>query len=172
MQHSSKFTVDDDILATHGQRIANYLLDYLMQIILMFGVFIVYVFIAAFNGQTENDIVETTEHMSKIGQYTIGLVVVLVYYNFFEILFSRTIGKFITKTVVVDEFGEKPTANAILLRSICRVIPLEFVTFLGTPPRGWHDRLSNTYVVQTELLENKRKSFHSFNEIGNQQSEI
>jgi uncharacterized RDD family membrane protein YckC len=73
----------------------------------------------------------------------------------------------------VDEYGEKPDANAILLRSICRsicrAIPLEFLTFVGTPCRGWHDSLSKTYVVQKELLDSDKKIFYSFNEIGKDQ---
>lgn len=38
-QDSAKFEVDEELLASHGQRFANYLIDYICQVAIMFGVF-------------------------------------------------------------------------------------------------------------------------------------
>ncbi|MBC8643239.1 RDD family protein [Flavobacterium lindanitolerans] len=87
-------------------------------------------------------------------------------------LFSRTIGKFITKTVVVNINGEKPDTQEILVRSLCRLIPFETFSFLGAPNKGWHDSISKTYVVNKELLEKKKELFYSVDEIGNNTNEL
>ncbi len=162
--NSNQFQISEEIYATHAQRIANFFIDYFCQLLLLFLAVFVYIFVTALFGSKE---IPDFEGMGTLAEYAIGLVLLLVYYNVFEILFARTIAKFITKTVVVDENGEKPTVNAILMRSICRAIPLEFITFFGSPCRGWHDSLSHTYVVQKELLEYAKKAFYGLEELGN-----
>ena len=68
------------------------------------------------------------------------------YYYFMENKFGRTVGKFLTKTKVVNLKGEKPTKNEILMRSIYRLIPFDNISYLFLPD-GLHDRFSNTKVV-------------------------
>jgi len=161
--NSNQFQISEEMYATHAQRIANFFIDYFCQLLLLFSAVFVYIFITALFGSKE---IPNFEGMGTLAEYAIGLVLLLVYYNVLEILFARTIAKFITKTIVVDEFGEKPSVNAILTRSICRAIPLEFLTFLGTPCRGWHDSFSDTYLVQKDLLDNAKAVFHSVAELG------
>ncbi len=74
-------------------------------------------------------------------------MVLIVYYGLFESLTQRTIGKYITGTKVVYFNGAKPGEGAILLRSVCRQIPLEALSFLGPYGIGWHDMLSKTLVI-------------------------
>ena len=69
------------------------------------------------------------------------------YYFFMEAGFGQTLGKMITGTKVVDEQGDQPEFSAIGIRSICRLIPFEFISFFGPKTIGWHDSLSKTYVV-------------------------
>jgi uncharacterized RDD family membrane protein YckC len=90
----------------------------------------------------------------------------VLYYSITESLFSRTIGKLITKTIVVDINGEKPASGIIIKRSFCRLIPFNHFSFLGGNTRGWHDSISNTYVVNKELFEAKKKQFYELDEIG------
>ena len=74
-----------------------------------------------------------------------------VYFFFMELVYGKTVGKFITKTKVVDYKKQKPKTNQILIRSLCRLIPFEpFSFFFGERPIGWHDTLSKTYVVYEE----------------------
>ena len=79
---------------------------------------------------------------------------------------SRTIGKYITNTIVVENNGEKPKLNTIALRSLCRLIPFDFISYLGTPCRGWHDSLSGTYVVDKEKFDSKKLNLESLDQIG------
>ena len=59
---------------------------------------------------------------------------------------GRTFGKFITKSVVVNQEGEIPPIGTIIFRTMCRIIAFEQFSMLLSE-RGWHDKLSNTYVI-------------------------
>jgi uncharacterized RDD family membrane protein YckC len=72
-----------------------------------------------------------------------------IYYILMEGIFGRTLGKLITGTVVVDGFGNKPSFGKIIGRSFARLIPFEAFSFLGSTGRGWHDSLTDTYVVKS-----------------------
>ena len=71
----------------------------------------------------------------------------ILYYLLFEGLTGRTLAKYITKTKVVNDKGEKPDFKTILLRTLCRLFPFEPLSFLGSQKTGWHDEWSKTTVV-------------------------
>ena len=81
--------------------------------------------------------------------YLILLVSFIVYYTLMETKYKKTIGKFITKTRVVNKDGTNPTTGDILRRTFCRLIPFDRVSFLFTP-NGFHDRLSDTTIIRDE----------------------
>lgn len=166
MQQNSQnqFEVTDEILASQGQRFLNLLLDYVGQIALMMLVGVVIGVISVVTGNAQ--LANMFDNMNTLTEYGFTIVLVLIYYNMFEIFTSRTLGKFITKTIVVDENGNKPEYQTIMIRSLCRLIPFDALSFLGATSRGWHDSISRTYVVQKNLLEEKKKLFNSFEEIG------
>jgi len=68
-------------------------------------------------------------------------------YNFiFELAISRTPGKLITGTKVIDENERKPRFKTFLIRNMCRLIPFDNFSFLFAD-KGWHDSISKTDVV-------------------------
>ncbi len=69
------------------------------------------------------------------------------YYILTEYKWQRTPAKFLTKTLVIDEYGNKPDLRTIVARNIFRFVPFDGFSFLGEGRRGWHDRWSNTWVV-------------------------
>ena len=71
------------------------------------------------------------------------------YYVFMETKFQKTIGKFMTKTKVVNKNGTIPKGGDILRRTFCRLIPFDRVSYLFTQ-NGFHDRLSETIVIKDE----------------------
>jgi uncharacterized RDD family membrane protein YckC len=81
--------------------------------------------------------------------YLIFFASYIGYYAFMETKFQKTIGKFITKTKVVNKNGTKPKGGDILRRTFCRLIPFDRISFLFTP-NGFHDRLSNTTIIKDE----------------------
>src|SRR5688572_28117762 len=70
-----------------------------------------------------------------------------VYYLVSEYFFGKTLAKIVTKTYVTTEYNEKPGFTSILIRTLCRYIPFEYISFLWSRV-GWHDKLSKTFVVQ------------------------
>ena len=156
--NQKQFRVTDELLASHSQRFLNLLMDYLGQIFLYIIAFTIAVTIAQVNGNKDFMLYFIK---NDIAQYTFAVCIILFYYNVFEIFTARTVGKFITQTIVVDENGEKPHHETILVRTLCRLIPFEILSFLGMPARGWHDSISKTYVVNKSLLDEKKKQFYS-----------
>lgn len=70
------------------------------------------------------------------------------YYVLSESLFQRTLGKWLTRSTVVNLQDEKPGFGRILLRSLCRFLPLEPLSiFLSRKDLCWHDSLSGTRVI-------------------------
>ncbi|MEQ1904426.1 MAG: RDD family protein [Pirellulaceae bacterium] len=141
-QHSPSQLGDGQPVTPAGQgaRLANFIIDYFAQFALgfVFGMALGIV-----GGEEGAAFLETTPG------FLLGIPILLVYYFVFEITTSRTLGKLITGTKVVNENGGTPTLGQILGRTFCRLIPFEAFSFFGTPPRGWHDSLSKTYVVKS-----------------------
>jgi uncharacterized RDD family membrane protein YckC len=82
-----------------------------------------------------------------------------LYYSILEILFARTLSKYFTKTIVVMIDGSKPKPIDVLGRSLLRVIPFEYFTFLKGRKAGWHDDYSKTFVVIKDKLEQSNIDF-------------
>lgn len=122
-----------------GIRLANYFIDYFMQILLV----MLYFFIAAGIGGDE-----AIAELERVPTYLLGLMALFPYYLMMEATIGRTVGKLITGTKVVNEDGYQPTFGQIVGRTFARIIPFEAVTFLGSETRGWHDSMPNTYVVK------------------------
>lgn len=78
--------------------------------------------------------------------YTIIFIFILIYYPISEILFGSSPGKFLTESRVVNSKAESPSSSTIFLRTLCRNIPFDALSFFSK--RGWHDSLSETYVVK------------------------
>lgn len=156
--------VDETMYASKGQRFANYLVDSIVQYIISFllGMLILllyYIF------ETDGLLIWFSE-MSVLGEMFLGFVIMIVYYGLMETLTSRSVGKYITGTKVVMYDGSKPDSGVVLLRTVCRIIPFEAFSFLGSTARGWHDTISNTYVVDVKKFEHAVMLKQSFEDIG------
>ncbi|SFZ90616.1 Uncharacterized membrane protein YckC, RDD family [Flaviramulus basaltis] len=101
-----------------------------------------------------------------------GTVLALLYFITETLLKGRTVGKFVTKTKVVLEDGTMPSVIDYLKRSFSRIIPFEAFSFLGNNGRGWHDSISNTFVVDVVRFEAKKKSQSELELIGKSQDDI
>ncbi|WGH74304.1 RDD family protein [Tenacibaculum tangerinum] len=132
-------------LAGQGIRFANYLLDRIFLLIIsvitgyLWGMILVVVSPNSLN---------SLESMGRLEEFFWGFVIGFFYYSFFEALTGRSLAKLITNTKVVDENGNKPTFEMILVRSLCRYIPFNAFSFLGSDAVGWHDSLSKTRVIK------------------------
>lgn len=87
------------------------------------------------------------DETNKLAEYIMGFFICMFYYSILEASTGRSIAKYITKTKVVNYKGETPDFGTILLRTLCRFIPFEPFSFLGSDASGWHDTLSKTKVI-------------------------
>ena len=66
-QNSTKLELDNDLLASHAQRFANYLIDYICQVVMMFGAFVIILMIASSSGN--KNIVADIESVTDVVKY-------------------------------------------------------------------------------------------------------
>ncbi len=121
-------------IADKGARIGNFIIDSILIILLI----IIQAFIL---GEILNVI--TDESSSFFGIYI--FIFYFLYYFVFEYFFGKTPGKYLTKTIVVNCFGEKPNIKALLIRSTARLVPYDCFSFIFG--QGLHDSISNTIVI-------------------------
>lgn len=79
--------------------------------------------------------------------YMFFYATIFVYYTIFELIWSRTPGKFLSMTKVRNIAGGRPAWYQVVFRSILRltIIDCFFILFLDRP---LHDALSKTRVVE------------------------
>jgi uncharacterized RDD family membrane protein YckC len=120
-------------------RFANYFIDRVIIILLSFlaGVVI------ALNGYYAT--------ISTLESYLLSYTLIIMYFSLMEGLTGRTVGKFVTGTIVVNENGFKPEFSQIIGRTFCRLIPFEAFSFLGESHSGWHDTISKTKVIKRSV---------------------
>lgn len=92
-----------------------------------------------------------------------NLEIDLTYFAFYFLYFlgmesnGKTIGKKLLRMSVTNNKGESPSMLKIGLRTLCRFIPFDILSFLWGG--NWHDNISGTYVVSDNELK-KFKELH------------
>ena len=133
----------EKLAAPKGTRFANLLIDSIIVAIplglltnyLVYGVVI----------PTEYDIATASiPLLDTVIQY----LLLALYYILMENMTGKTIGKMITGTKVVYKDGSHPPIGKIIGRSFARYIPFEAFSFLGEKGIGWHDSMTDTYVIK------------------------
>lgn len=143
--------------ASSSQRLANYVIDmiifYLLMIVIGFMIGLVapdllFIF--------DNDL------MSRL----ISLVFYGIMMSIIEgVSRGKSIGKLITKTKAVNLDGSEINFGKAFGRNIIRAIPFNALSGFGNPCNPWHDRLSDTMVIDQKKLDlqnQKSTLFSSF----------
>lgn len=126
-------------LASPGKRFANYLLD-------VVGFYIFTLLLGVFGGLFMPELLDAFAE-DGITQYAIIYSSYVVYYTLMEgALEGKSLGKFVTRSRAIRDDDTALTWKDALIRSLCRLIPFEAFSFLGSS-RGWHDSISKTKVV-------------------------
>jgi uncharacterized RDD family membrane protein YckC len=128
--------------APANKRMGNYVIDILA---IIFIELITGAFLIVFQGK--DSAIFSLLFNDQIGKICFTLFLTIFYYTLFEALTGKSIGKYITKTKVITLRGKKPGWAVILLRSVCRLIPLDQISFILDSDAGWHDSLSKTIVI-------------------------
>jgi len=118
------------------------LLHFLIDILFLF-------FIAYCSGYILVFIFGPSKALKIVGHtYLYGGSLAFIVYFSQELIFGKTLGKLLTGTRVVDSLGNKPDIVKLIIRNASRLIPLEAFSFLGSNKRGWHDTISDTFVIK------------------------
>ncbi len=160
------YIISQNVMANKSLRFANYAIDSLITLGLTAAVMIVVMMLSDLLMYDTSSFLSYIEHMNRLEEYIFGLFITIPYYILMEGLTARTIGKYLTGTIVVDNEGIKPSTETLLKRSFCRAIPFNAVSFLGKKSRGWHDSISETYVVNKKLLEIEKQNYKELDQIG------
>lgn len=165
MMRNQTFEIKETLLASKGKRLGNFLIDYIIQYLLMTGFGYVIFFISEMTASygLYNLIIQNDSFLTN---YIIGAFILILYYIINEGLTKRSLGKFITQTKVVMIDGSEPKFRDILIRTLCRLIPFEMLSFLGVNGKGWHDQLSNTYVVNAKEFDDSLRQSMEIDSIG------
>jgi len=121
-------------IADKGTRVGNFIIDRSI-------IFILILIQAVILGGMPDVI--TNDNLAFEGIYF--FLFYFFYYFLFEYFFGKTPGKYLTKTIVVNYHGEQPAFKAVLIRSIARLIPYDYFSFIFG--QGLHDCISNTVVI-------------------------
>lgn len=162
MQHQKTFTISDDIIVSKQVRLANYLIDQMVQILFL-GIML---FVTSVLAHVLNrpELISWMEKVDKVQEYVYGAFFSIAYYAIFESITARSVGKFVTNTVVVFKDGTKPPMETMFRRSIYRILPLNALFFLWQN-RIWHDQFTDTYVVIKSGLDFELRKYHNHQEI-------
>jgi uncharacterized RDD family membrane protein YckC len=156
------YSIDKQLWASDRRRFANCILDF------FFGYFSLFVsgLVVVIVGNVFNlDVFSIWQNIVFNYMYSVLFVFIMINYLVLEYFFGRSLGKLVTGTVVVNKNGLKPSFGAILIRTLCRLIPFDPLSFLGKSGRIWHDVLSATYVVDKNTLDRDIR-YHDLNLIG------
>lgn len=129
-----------DYVASNGKRFGNLIVDTIMNYVLLF--IVSFILLAMDINIAEN-----------VGwRWLATLSTSFLYYFSLESMNGKTIGKYLTKTRVVYMDGSTPTNGTIAKRALCRFIPFDALSFLSSYPIGWHDKFSDTLVIDEKTF--------------------
>lgn len=137
---------------TPGPRFGHYFIDWIAFHIVIYIVNFMFGLMAVITQSSPS-----TQLTIALFQLITILLLYPALYAFCEFVWQKTPGKFLTKTIVIDEYGNKPAAQTIILRSLCRLVPFEPFSCFGDHSHGWHDRWSKTWVVTLDELAEIKK---------------
>lgn len=151
---TKEFTITEDLLATREQRFLNFIIDLGILYVIIASLETTVVIVADLTRNFE--LSSWVKSMTLIEKFPFAILIAILYFGLTEIYFSRTVAKYLTKTIVVTKEGSRPKTQQIIIRTLTRFIPLEGLTFLSSNIRGLHDLFSNTYVVKKHEFNNKK----------------
>jgi len=142
--------------------IIDYFISYLVIIFLFSAIIIAYTFLSGTDYDANADaIAEMPRLLDRIitGIFYASLMFLVEFATG-----GRSLGKFITGTMVVKEDGSLPSSQDLLKRNFSRIVPFDTLSFLGT--RGWHDSWSDTKVVKRKAYLEALERENSIEDIG------
>ncbi|MBC8109589.1 MAG: RDD family protein [Verrucomicrobia bacterium] len=135
------------------KRLLNMLIDLAFFYVSILGIGLLLGILLVFAGVNVEEWEESITENPILDRVITSLFFVL-YYCLFEYFFGKSFGKILTKTRVLMEDGSKPPFKNLVGRSFARLIPFNVFSFLSEYPRGWHDSMSGTMVIDDSSIPN------------------
>ncbi len=133
--------------ATKLMRFLNYVIDYALMycVIMLYGMFSGIVSELLGIDVFYQSVLWLSELSRLEDMLFTSIVYFLFIFSFEYFTKGRSIGKYITGTMVVSIDGSELTRKDYFIRNISRLVPFDGLSFLGS--NGWHDNWSDTQVV-------------------------
>ncbi len=125
-----------------GQRLANYLVD-----VIIFSVILTFLLVLAAPVYPLMQKIMAKEPFSIMDQLMVSFLYGLYMSVMETVLKGKTLGKYLTGTRAIQADGHRLNAQSAFKRGLIRIIPFEQFSAISFPPRPWHDRWSNTMVI-------------------------
>jgi uncharacterized RDD family membrane protein YckC len=149
----------EDLLTTEGKiklvpapmsiRLAHFIIDSILLNILATGFNMIFHFVPS--DTTLNDVLLAKNTNALFDfvkiQFLTNMLLNFIYYFPLEKISQATFGKLATNTRVISLDGKACSAGQILIRTLCRLIPFNGISFLFLNGIGWHDLISKTRVI-------------------------
>jgi uncharacterized RDD family membrane protein YckC len=132
------------VRASAFQRSINYLVDAIAFNIIL----LVFMYFVTALSIIEVEDLETNSLGFEIFERLAWFVAYAFYMGIFETLCKgKSLGKFLTGTKAVFINGDRLSIYAAFARGFFRVIPFNPLSAFGTPCRPWHDKWTDTMVI-------------------------
>ena len=142
--------------ASSGQRLANYLIDLVAFYVILFFLGMITEILLP-GSMSDMNVDPIIDRVITIIIY--GLIMFVI-----EMAFQgKSLGKLITGTRAVTQDGATLSFEKCLIRNFVRAIPFNALSALGSPCAPWHDKWSDTLVVDDKKVElaKRKEEFYS-----------
>jgi len=154
--------------ASKWKRFANFIVDRLIFNLIILSIGFAGAFIDRITDQYY--FTEIFLEYSEIGRLW-DIITSLLYFVYMLVMEyftkGRTLAKYITGTKVITIDAESPTFKEYFIRNISRIVPFDFLSFLGE--NGWHDSWSDTRVINIKEYEAELQRKRDIDEIGSKE---
>jgi uncharacterized RDD family membrane protein YckC len=140
--------VDFNVQASTGKRFGNYLIDLVFFYIVLIVLGVVWGLLSPSTiGMLDSDSAGFNLLDRLLSMLLYGIILGLIE----GIGKGKTLGKLITGTRAVNDDGSKITFSTGFIRGLARAVPFNAFSALGTPSYPWHDKWTNTLVIDEKL---------------------
>ncbi|MGE6218642.1 RDD family protein [Nubsella zeaxanthinifaciens] len=151
--------------ANTNKRLVNYLIDLVAFYVIMF--FLGFLLEIAFPGAIPyNDINPVLDRVVSLLLYAVIMFTIEAAFQ------GKSLGKLITGTRAINVHGAPPTFIQLLTRNFVRAVPFNALSAFGQPCVPWHDRWSDTYVIDEKLLALQQRKDVFFKELREEKTAV